>query len=231
MYDACTLPLRPELVAAHETAWHAIAGPGTFWTGAERISIVEEARHALACELCTARKAALSPASVRGAHTSLGQLSDAAVEAIHMIRNDPGRLTRRWVDAVLAAGLSREAYVELVGVMNTATIIDGFARGIGLEPAALPPPKAGEPARVANDKVVDVGGWVPVLAVEDGEGIGGMPSAPMIGRAMGLVPEAITLFISVVRAHYNLAAFPCDLSRPQIELIAARVSAINECFY
>ena len=73
--------------------------------------------------------------------------------------------------------------------------------------------------------------WVPVMAVEDGEGIGGMPSAPMIGRAMGLVPSAIALFISVVRAHYNLVDFPCDLSRPQIELIAARVSAINQCFY
>ena len=109
-----------------------------------------------------ARKAALSPRGVEGAHTSLGRLPEAAVEAIHMIRNDPGRLTRRWFDDVLAAGLSPEAYVELVGVMNTATIIDGFARGIDEAPAPLPSVRPGEPSRETNDKVVDVGAWVPV---------------------------------------------------------------------
>ena len=231
MYQNIALPLRAELVAAHAAAWDTIAGPGTFWTAAERIAIVEESRHALACKLCAARKAALSPRAVTGEHDSLGVLPPPAVEAIHMIRNDPGRLTRRWFDEVISAGLSREAYVELVGVMNTATIIDGFARAIDAPLAPLPEARDGEPTREANHRVVDVGAWVPVLAVEDGEGIGGMPSAPMIGRAMGLVPSAIALFISVVRAHYNLAEFPCDLSRPQIELIAARVSAINECFY
>lgn len=231
MYDAVNLPLRPDLLEAHEAAWRAIATPGAFWSGAERLAIIAESRNALTCAVCAERKEALSPRAVAGEHDTLSALPPTAVEAIHRIRTDPGRLTRRWFDEVIAAGLSVEAYVELVGVMNTAVILDSFSMAIGAELTPLPEAQDGQPSGAANDAVVNVGAWVPVLAAASVDGVGGLPRVPMIARAMGRVPSARDLFFGVVREHYNLTDYPNDLARPQIELIAARVSAINQCFY
>ena len=60
-----------------------IGRPGTWWTGADRVAIAAETRHVVRCELCVARREALSPAMVAGDHSSLGTLPAAAVEAIH----------------------------------------------------------------------------------------------------------------------------------------------------
>ena len=56
-------------------------------------------------------------------------------------------------------------------------------------------------------------------------------------RAMSLVPDAVRDLKSLSAVHYltpeevaNPAARRA-LSRPQIELLAGRVSALNECFY
>mgnify|MGYP001813745854 FL=1 len=231
MYDAVNLPLRLNLLEAHEAAWRTIAAPGAFWSGAERLAIIAESRNALTCAVCAERKEALSPRAVAGEHDKLGALPPTAVEAIHHIRTDPGRLTRCWFDEVIAAGLSVEAYVELVGVMNTAVILDSFSLAIGAGLTPLPEARNGQPSGEANDAVVDVGAWMPVQAADTDDGVGGLPKIPMIARAMGRVPQAMALFFSVVRQHYKLTDFPHDLSRPQIELSAARVSAINQCFY
>ena len=58
-------------------------------------------------------------------------------------------------------------------------------------------------------------------------------------RAMSLVPEAVRLLKTLSAAHYvamDLVGQPGTngdraISRPQIELVAGRVSALNECFY
>jgi hypothetical protein len=56
-------------------------------------------------------------------------------------------------------------------------------------------------------------------------------------RAMSLVPEAVRDLKTLSAAHYVTTEQVTDprarrtLSRPQIELVAGRVSALNECFY
>ncbi len=228
---ATDLPMRQRLEDAHRRAWDAIAAPGASWTGAQRVAMVAESRHARACALCSARRQALSPAAISGDHDHLGQLPTAVIEVIHRVRTDPGRLTRAWFDQMMASGLTVEQYVEIVGVINTALILDGFAFGLGLDPTPLPQPRAGDPDGQFSDAVVDVGAWVPVADATIEPGVGGMPSAPMIGRAMGRVPAAVALFFGVARQHYQLQQWDVDLERAQIELLAARVSAINQCFY
>ena len=69
-------------------------------------------------------------------------LSDAAVEAIHRISIDPGRLSKRWFDALASQGLGDAAYVELVGVVSTLVSVDAFCRAIGVPPHPLPDPPA-----------------------------------------------------------------------------------------
>src|SRR5262249_52478047 len=142
-YEAAPLPIRADLAAAHRRARDHLARPGTWWSGAERVALMAEARNAPQCKLCRVRKEALSPAVISGAHDSLGELSDIAVEVVHRIRTDPGRLTRGWFDDVIRAGLSPEQYVEIVSVVAHTVALDTFARGVGLAGLPLPRPSDG----------------------------------------------------------------------------------------
>ena len=59
----------------------------------------------------------------------------------------------------------------------------------------------------------------------------GMPAVPNIARSLGLVPGAVALFFGTFRPHYALQDIPLAISQAQAEFIAARVSALNQCFY
>ncbi len=105
-YSDAPVPVREDLPAAHRRAFARLARPGTWWSGAERIAIADAVRGAEACSLCAQRRQALSPLALEGVHDHDGTLADAAVEAIHQITIDPGRLSRAWFEKTLAAGLS-----------------------------------------------------------------------------------------------------------------------------
>ena len=108
---------------------------------------------------CAARAAALSPLAVGGAHARLeSPLTDAAIEAIHRIRTDPGRLGETWFLRLREAGLGEEAYVELVSVVAVVTAVDTFRHAAGLEPWALPSPRRRR-SRHAIGRAVRVPAW------------------------------------------------------------------------
>jgi hypothetical protein len=242
-YDGLAFPVRDDIVASERRAWRRLAAAGTWWTGAERLAIAAEARNATACPLCRARKEALSPRQVTGDHAHLGALPAAAVEAIHAIRTDPGRLTRDWYQGILDQGLSQEKYVELVGVVVTTVMVDTFARGVGAEAPALPQAAIdGAPGghRPAGAKINHH--WVATLAPEDVSSADPDPygggRAANIHRAMSLVPEEVMGFFDLAGAHYltgdemqDLGNEPRAIDRAQIELVAGRVSALNQCVY
>jgi hypothetical protein len=117
-YSAALVPVRDDFAAAHTRFWKRLASPGAWWTAPERVAIAAEVRHARHCALCQARKAALTPAAVAGQHDHLGALSDAAVDVIHRVVTDPGRLSRKWFQETMDAGLSAEQYVELLGTLR-----------------------------------------------------------------------------------------------------------------
>jgi hypothetical protein len=59
---------------------------------------------------------------------------------------------------------------------------------------------------------------------------------PNVARALSLAPKMNAHFFVLVGAMYAGDEFQTliwdrTLSRPQIELVASRVSAVNECFY
>jgi hypothetical protein len=242
-FDGLGLPVRDDIRASERRAWRRLAAPGTWWNGAERLAIAAEARHAAGCPLCRTRKAALSPRQPAGEHASLGALPAAAVEAIHAIRTDPGRLTRDWFEGVLAAGLTEERYVELVGVVVTTVVVDTFHRGLGLPVPALPEvattgaPRCHRPAGARHQHH-----WVSTLSPGDARPEDPNPyegnRAANIHRALSLVPEEVIGFFDLVGAHYlsgqqmmDLGNEPRAIDRAQIELLAARVSALNQCVY
>lgn len=224
------LPLTAELRHAHADALQVLVSPGPNWTGSERRQMVEAARAATDCALCSRRKSALSPTAETGIHDGRQELPVTVIDAIHRIRTDPGRLTRSWFDQVTAE-VSQAAYVEMVSVVNTSVIIDTLHRALDQPLAALPDPVPGERTRAPAGDVVDDGAWVPITRAPRDMADTGLPVVPNIVRAMGLVPDAVTLFFATFRPHYALKDIQLSLTQAQAELVAAKVSAVNECFY
>lgn len=241
-YAASRWPVRNDLAEAHRAAWEALAAPGTWWSGVERVAIAREVRTARACRLCARRRAALSPAHATGQHDGDSPLEAAAVDAVHRLVTDPGRLSRAWWDGLVAAGLTPERYVELLGVVVTVVSVDAFCRGIGVALHPLPEPLPGAPTRHRPAGVADEGAWVPTLPQHAASGpeadlYAGMPFAPNVIRALSLVPDEVRRLRALGRAHYLSEREMMDLEvgraldRRQMELIAGRVSARRECFY
>ena len=241
-YQAASVPVREDFAACHYRFWTRLASPGAWWTGAERIAIAAEVRNAWTCSLCRARKEALTPAAVQGPHDHLGALPEAAVEVIHRVTTDPGRLSKRWFDEVMAAGLTVEQYLEIIGTLVALISVDWFCRGIGVPLHPFPEPHAGAPSAHRPAGATQRDAWVPMIPPENAVG----PEADIYGghavgnviRAMSLVPDEVRTLRDLGNAHYlpidqvrNPTASAGVLSRMQMELIAGRVSALHECFY
>ena len=228
------LPIREPIRSAHLTAVQSFAKTGTWFFAEERLKILEEFRHANLglCTLCAERKAALSPYSVNGQHDTKTDLSSTVIEAIHRLTTDSGRVTEKWFNSLISDGLLAEEYIELVGMLATAIVLDTFATGVGRKLAVLPDKiETGVPSRIKCDDVVSEGAWVPISRRDFEDGNSGLPTMPNIVRAMGLVPSAIMEFFGVMLEHYQPTELKGDLSRAQTELIAARTSSYNDCFY
>ena len=225
------LPLRDDLREGHAAAWAEIAQPGVSWTGADRVAIVAEARAALDCKLCTARKSALSPNAAQGEHDAASTLSAPIVDAIHRLRTDPQRLTRSWFDSLIPVQLSQPAYAELVSLVCSSVIIDTQHNALGLPAASLPDPVEGEPGGELLEGTVDIGAWLPVMDTEADLADTGLPTVPNIARALTLVPRAAALFFGAFRPHYRLKDLHLAISQAQAEFVASRVSSLNQCFY
>ncbi len=217
------------------------AAPAHGWTAAERIAIAAETRAAWNCRLCAERKEALSPDAVSGAHDSPEtSLPAAAVEAIHRLVTDASRISKPWLDGLYEQGLTDGQYVELVGTVTSVVSIDSFCLALGLALHVLPEPVAGaasgyRPANLDNDTA-----FVPMLDADltgtPEEDLWPATGAPNVYRALSLVPDEPRGFLSLSAAHCLggpgvVATEDSALNRPQIELLAARVSVLNECFY
>lgn len=241
-YEGAGVTVRDEFRAAHQRFWHRLASPGTWWTSAERIAIAQEARQAATCALCTQRRAALTPHAVAGTHETSTDLPSPAVEAIHGIVMYSSRLTHAWYDALLAEGLSDGHYVEIVGTVVSLISIDRFCLGLGVEVHPLPEPGPGSPNRYRPASAGPDDAWVPMVPLDNSS----TPEADLwpagrtgnVIRAMSLVPDEVRTLADLGAVHYlpnhlvrDPSAAKGALGRPQMELVAGRVSALNQCFY
>ena len=240
-YESADMPIREAILDAHRNAWRRIARPGSWFDGPTRLAIAAESRNAPGCALCAERKAALSPYGIDGAHESLGGLPEAVVEIVHRIVTDPARLRRQWYDGILADGLADTEYVEIVGVVCSTVSVDTFARAMGMPAPDLPAPEPGAPSRRRPPGVKPGHAWVPWIAPEDvteAEADLYDHGASNIRRALMSVPDEQRGFFDLAHAQYlsgpEITDFTTDyraITRAQIELIAGRVSALNQCVY
>jgi alkylhydroperoxidase family enzyme len=241
-FDPRKLPVRDDLERECRRAWERLASPGTWWDAAGRLAIAAEARHAHSCALCRRRKEALSPYTVDGAHDSLGTLPPPIVEVVHRVVTDAGRLTKKWLYAMLEQGVAEEQYVEAVGVIALITALDTFDLALGLPRRALPAPQPGTPSRHRPAGARRDLAWVHTVAPEmlapgdpDPYTVHGVKN---IHRALSLVPQEVINFfdldVELYLKDHEIRDFTREfraLTHAQMELLAGRVSALNACYY
>ena len=242
-YSNAPFSIREDIKKEFSGFWQRLAQPGSWWSGADRVAIAKASRSALLCDFCTDRKLALSPYALTGKHTSDNSLKESAVDAVHRIVTDQTRITQAWVDSLPENGLSIEAYVELAGIVVCMFSIDEFHRALGLDLEDLPEPIGGNPSHYRPAQAEFGTGFVPMLPKE---GLTGPEESLWPGgrsanvlRALSLVPDALKDWLALSSAQYlaveemgNMVRHEDrSINRLQMELIAARVSAINECFY
>ncbi len=208
--DATDLPIPFAVSTGIIEQWTRLAKPGTWWTAAATIAIAHQARRASDGEAPEAR----------------GDLPEVVAEAAQVVPASPTTIRRAWVEELVASALSYEQYVELVGTVSVVVGIDSFHRGIGAALEPLPNPTKGEPSGEAPPKPLQLrDAWVP------------MPDRAWIMRALALVPaqtgaiEDVQSALYVTGPEFPVLDLKRGLDRTQMELVAARTSFLNECFY
>lgn len=204
----------------HRSSWQNIAGCGHFFNGEQRIAIAQQAR---------ASRAQRDAAKwLRKNLPDTPCLNKTAVQCARIIGADAHQIDKSWAQLQIAE-IGAAAYVELGSIVVTVTAIDAFNEAIGRAHENLPEPQVGVADGEFNQDVTDAGAYVPMVDPWPG---------PNVSRAMSLVSDANALFMANVAAMYtgasnnfNQLVWQGPLSRPQIELLAARVSSMNECFY
>ena len=222
-------------MGALDRQWQRIGEPGTWWVGRERVAFAREVRAARNCPLCIELKAVVTPYAVGGDHRSSTSLPAQAVDAVHRITTDPGRLTHRWFCGLIGHALTEEQYVELVGIVAHQTILDSFAFAVGAAEVPLPEPGEGEPSRERPHGARVHSAWVATVDPDAAEGaiaehyrVGGTQN---VVRALTLVPEEQLGYASLVEPlyvpldHFADWAWQRTLTRSQLEVAARNVSS------
>lgn len=244
-FPDAALPLRDTLNRILHELWPGLGGAGEWWSGADRIAIAREARAARDCDLCARRKAALSPYEFNEFHKAASGLSAACVDAVHRITTDPGRLSSRWQKEVLESGVGEEELVEMIGDIALVTAADTLAAALGAPLPPFPSPVPGEPRRRrpagAKVKIARVATVAPKHAEDELAAYYERVKTPFgpppyIMQSLTLVPRAqIELQRLMAELYFGPEMLDMrkrrELERPQMELLAAHVSAFNECFY
>ena len=225
-YLGVDLPIREKTISSHRMSWEVIANPGRWWTGAERVEIARIGRAARDFD-------------------AIGSdiLPEAAVFAIQKLVVDNANLSPEWYQEIIASeDMSEDRYVELVAVVVHSLSIDEFHRALALTLEPLPEPVGGQPAGERPAEAEQRSSWPPIVpksGLNPGDEMlyGPMQWGANVISALSLIPENVRWLHDLSEGHYLSFAemrMPDPLraiSRPQIELIAARVSALNECFY
>ncbi len=206
------------------------------------MDIAQEVRNALSCEFCARRQEALPPYNFAGKHQLDEGLDEVAIDAVHRVITDQTRITKSWVEDNAMKGLSKGAYVELAGLAVAVLSVDEFHRAIGVALEVLPDALPGAPDGYMPALASEGTGYVPMLPYDGAIGkeadLWGDRGANVF-RAFSAVPNAVRDWMMISSAQYlsleGMANFDSpenrSINRMQIELVAGRVSAVNECFY
>jgi len=209
LFAQSEFPVPQRIVDGVDRARRQIAAPGTWLTGAERVAVAQLAR-------------ATQQGSGSADRSGLSAVGGDGTVAVAV--NAHG-ITAQTVDGYEAAGLTPETYVEIVGVVARTIAIDTTTRGLGLDPVPLPAPEEGEPTRQRQDRAKRRSAFVPTV------GAARATSALSSVLAEDVAQENLHGALYLSYPEMGNISIIKGLPRWQLELIAARTSKINECFY
>ena len=215
--DTVTPAVRPDLLAAHSGSLAHVARPGARFDGATRVRLAEVA--------VAAYLAADPPPPWARPY------GDPLLDAVHRLARHAGTLTQQWYEGLVSEGVHPLDWVEAVGVVVAVLPPVAFARAIGVPLPSTPPVVAGAPhGREAAELAPAALNWVPVAAPAD--------RGAAVVQALSALPDEWHNMWQLAEAQYmsdQQMDDPCwsrgTLSRPQMELVAGRLSRLRECFY
>ncbi len=220
--------VRGDLAEAHRLAWQHIAAPGSWWTGEQRVELAGTALAAIAdADPLPPWVAAASTGRVAPLHAPV-----VAHDVAYRLARHAGTMT---ADIYRAAAdqLGELPYVELVAIVSTVAAVAHFCRNIGVAVAPLPSPAAGPPTGERPEQITPARyNWVPVAAPAD--------ETAAVVQAYTAVPGEQRNTWRMAAAQYMPNEEMGDpdwrrrsggLSRAQMELVAARLTLLRECFY
>ena len=151
-------------------------------------------------------------------------LPTSAIQAAALLGDTPARATRAWAESTIGV-LGSGAYVELVGVVSRSTAVDSFHRALGAAMPPFPDVVSGSPSGLTDEAARPGPAWVPMVG--GSSIVGALSAVPSEAAAQ----EDMHGPLYLTYEQMGDLQFVRGLSRPQMELTAARTSAINECFY
>lgn len=197
---------RDAFAALLDREWDRLATAGTWWTGGERIAIADDARRAVAGD----DPSGILPAPLADATRRLA-VAPATIGGTDVVR---------WE----LDGLDPFAYVETVGIVSRLMALDTAAYGLGLPLRPLPEPRPGVPSREKPAEAAITTGWSPTVG-----------AASALTSLTAVPPEADAMLdlhdvLYVDMEKLGDTQLEVDgLTRPQIELVAARTSCLDDC--
>lgn len=237
LYADSPYPIKEEIVALHNAELQSIAQTGMWLTGKERTATAQYARFArLEAKLQEGNGTAREPDSKL--------LSSTLRRVISKVATAPQSIDLGFFKESLASGIREEEYVEAIGIVSRVVNLDIFARGLGIPMRVLHEPSSGVPKLKRPASAIAEGAWVATVPSDTGkdtlgrELYGGGPQ-PFIYRALSLAPGEAKRVIVGGNAQYlpldkfmdfNYSHHPA-LTRSQLEIVAGRVSVLNQCFY
>lgn len=221
--------VRDDLAEAHRLAWVHVAGPGSWWSGAERVELAGTALLAIADA---------EPLPPWVGVTSTGRLGPDLIAAgtahdlVYRLTRHAGSMT---ADVYRAAAdeLGELRYVELCAIVSTVAAVAHFCRNIGVVVPPLPVPIGGRPTGRRPERLASARyNWVPVAEPAD--------EVAAVVQAYTAVPDEQRNTWRMADAQYmpqpemadpEWRRRPEGLSRAQMELVAARLTLLRDCFY
>jgi hypothetical protein len=221
--------VRDDLSEAHRLAWEHLAQPGSWWTGEQRLELATTVMVAIADD---------EPLPPWVGMSASGRLADdhvapaTAHDVAYRIARHAGTMTEG-VYRAAADEIGELPYVELCGIVSSVAAVVHFCRNIGVAIPDLPEPVDGEPTGERPDELVQPRyNWVPVTAPAD--------EMAAVVQAYTAVPGELANTWRLANAQYMPASemIHADwsrrsggMTRAQMELVAARIAQLRECFY
>lgn len=237
IYTDAAYDVRQDLAEIHARQLDDLGSAGTWGTGAQRLAVASVARQA-------GIEAGLLEAPDDHQLAPVDALPDAVRTFIRQLAIAPKDVDETFCDAARSDGLSDEEYVEIVGIVSRMVNIDIFARAVGAKLSPLPAARPGQPSRERPASAIYEHAIVPTVpnapqGGDDAQELYGGKWQPYIMRALSLVPGELRDHLELEEVQYmpmSKVMVPdhqhhVGVTRAQAEVVAGRVSAINECFF